>query len=258
MHATTASPTTKPEDMLKSRAWTERHFARAADLPISFVLDGKTVRGIPEAWHPTSSWRLIDANITEMVFAGTDAATGLSLQVVLTQYLDYPAVEWVAWFTNTGTTTTPIIRDILALDGDFRGSSPVLYHCNGDYYSAEGYTSQETALTAGSVMSFAPNGGRSCDGAFPYYRITFAGWGLSLAIGWPAQWAARFAGQADGVHVRAGQEKTNLRLAPGETIRTPRLAVLFWSGDSRRGVNLWRRWYLAHLLPRPNGQPLRP
>ena len=55
--------TTKPEDMLQSRAWAERFFSRAADLPISFVLDGKAIRGIPEEWRPVSNKRRIDANI---------------------------------------------------------------------------------------------------------------------------------------------------------------------------------------------------
>ena len=35
------------------------------------------------------------------------------------------------------------------------------------------------------------------------------------------------------------------------------MTLLSWTGDATRAVNLWRRWYLAHILPRPNGQPLR-
>ena len=114
------------------------------------------------------------------------------------------------------------------------------------------------ALASREAMKFAPNGGRPCDGAFPYYRIMLEDCGLSMAIDWTGQWAASFKGFADGVHVRAGQEKTNLRLMPGESIRTPRVPLLSWSGDVSRGVNLWRRWYLAHILPRPNGQSMKP
>ena len=55
-------------------------------------------------------------------------------------------MEWVAWFTNQSQDATPVIRDILALDASFNGPSPVLYHCNGDFYSEEGYTPQQTAL----------------------------------------------------------------------------------------------------------------
>ena len=244
--------------MSQSREWTGRFISGPAELPISFVFDGEGTRGIPPEWQPVRSRRRVDANMIETVFEGTEPGSGLNLRVECTEYQDYPVVEWVAWFTNRGHETTPVISDILAVDGAFAGSSPVLYHCNGDFNSEEGYTPQETPLRAGDTLEFAPNGGRPCDGAFPYYRVMFEDRGLSMAIGWPGQWAASFEGLSDGVHVRAGQEKTSLRLEPGESIRTPRMTVLSWTGDASRAVNLWRRWYLAHILPRPDGQPLRP
>lgn len=115
---------------------------------------------------------------------GDDATTGLNLRVECTQYQDYPVVEWVAWFTDKCREPTPLIRDILAIDETFSGSSPALYHCNGDFYSEEGYTPCETPLPVGEAMEFAPNGGRPCNGAFPYYRIMLKDCGLSMAIGW--------------------------------------------------------------------------
>jgi len=252
-----ASPLTKPEDMLKSREWASR-FVNPSALPISFVFEGKTIAGIPAEWKPVSRRRRIDANIIETVLEGDDAKTGLNIRVECAEYLDYPVVEWVAWFTNRGQKPTPVIRDILAMDGMLGGDSPVLRHCNGDFYSEKGYTSEETPLRPGDTLRFAPNGGRPCDGAFPYYRIAFDGCGLTMAIGWPGQWTVSFKGVAGGVHVQAGQESTNLRLNPGESVRTPRMTFLSWTGDRSRAVNLWRRWYLAHVLPRPNGQPLKP
>jgi alpha-galactosidase len=244
--------------MAQSRAWAQCYLANAAGLPVSFKLDGKPVRGIPKEWRPVARRRILDANIVETVFEGSDPATGLHLRVECAEYRDYPVVEWVAWFGNQGQDPTPVISDILALDGAFAGFGAVLWNCNGDFCNAEGYTPRETPLPAEATARFAPNGGRPCDGAFPYYRLVFQNWGLALAIGWPAQWAAQFKGVAAGVEVRAGQEKTSLRLLPGERIRTPRMTILAWAGDSSRAVNLWRRWYLAHVLPRPNGQPMRP
>jgi len=258
MNTVPAMPITTSEDMRKSRAWVGRLFSDAANLPISFVLDGKAIAGIPKEWHPVSDRRRIDANISETVFEGNDGRIGLNVRVECTEYRDYPVVEWVAWFTNKGHEPTPVIRDILAMDGAFGGASPILYHCNGDFYSEQGYTPQQTPLQAGHIVRFAPNGGRPCDGAFPYYRVMFEGCGLSIAIGWPGQWAASFRGLAEGVHVRAGQERTSLCLMPGERIRTPRMTVLSWSGEVSRAVNLWRRWYRAHILPRPDGQPMKP
>jgi alpha-galactosidase len=252
-------PLTTPEEMSLCRAWMGRYFTHPRDLPLSFVLDGQVVRGIPDAWQPSMTQRRIDANITETVYEGADAATGLRVRVECSAYRDYPVVEWVAWLTNTGSQPTPVISDLLALDASFEGASPVLSHCNGDYYSIDGYTPTDTPLKAGQPVAFAPTGGRSCDGAFPYYRIRFGDQGVTLAIGWPAQWSARFSADAsaDAVRVQAGQEKTHLRLRPGERIRTPRITVMTWTGDQDKAVNLWRRWYLTHILPRPNGQPMR-
>ncbi len=107
-------------------------------------------------------------------------------------------------------------------------------------------------------MEIGPSGGRPCDGAFPYFRLLFEDCGLTMAIGWPAQWHARFSDAGGAVSVRAGQDQTDMRLLPGETVRTPRITIMGWAGDQSHAVNLWRRWYRAHVLPRPGGQPARP
>ncbi len=258
MSPTHAITLTTAEDMRNVREWAGCFLDGPGSLPISFVYDGKPIRGIPNDWQPVTTRRRIDANIVETVFEGADPATGLRIRAEGVMYEDYPVVEWTAWLTNTGSATTPVISDLLGLDGQFDGTSTGLYHCNGDFNSANGYTPQESSLGPGDALHFAPAGGRPCDGAFPYFRILFEDGGLTLSVGWPGQWSADFKGLADGVQVRAGQEKTHLRLNPGETARTPRMTVLAWSGDASRAVNLWRRWYFAHLLPRPNGQPLAP
>ncbi len=86
---------------------------------------------------------------------------------------------------------------------------------------------------------------------------------MTLAVGWPGQWEATFQGTADGARIQAGQEIVSLNLLPGECIRTPRITLMAWEGNEtraskHRAINLWRRWYLTHVLPRPDGQPLRP
>ena len=52
----------------------------------------------------------------------------------------------------------------------------------------------------------------------------------------------------------AGQELVHLKLHPGEEIRTPLIVQMFYRGDVVRAQNLWRRWMLAHNLPRPGGK----
>ncbi|MBT3275355.1 MAG: hypothetical protein HN368_19525 [Spirochaetales bacterium] len=258
MNNTEAVSFIKPQDMVKSRELASHFFSEPEKLPISFVFDGKAICGIPEEWNPVSNRRRIDANIIETVFEGNDSETGMNVRVEYTEYQDYPVIEWVAWFTNKGHEPAPAIRDALAADWELKGASPILDHGNGDFYSGDGYTPCETPLHPGETITLAPNGGRPCDGAFPYFRLIFEGGGLSLAIGWPAQWSAGFSAVTDGVRVQAGQEKTDIRLLPGESIRTPRITVLSWTGGVSRAVNLWRRWYLTHILPRSDGQPMKP
>jgi alpha-galactosidase len=251
------SSATRPEDMQQSRLWLDRRMSTPESLPFSFVYGGQKVCGIPQSWNPVVHKRRIDANLLETVIEGHDPATRLTLRVEITQYQDYPVVEWVVWLENQGSQASPMIQDLLALDAVFEGSAPVLDYSNGDFYSADGYTPFETPLLPGEVTQLAPTGGRPCDGAFPYFRVRFASCGLTLAAGWPGQWTAAFAAVEGGVHISAGQEKTHLRLLPGEKIRTPRMTILSWVGNTSRAVNLWRRWYLAHILPRPDGQAMK-
>ncbi len=53
---------------------------------------------------------------------------------------------------------------------------------------------------------------------------------------------------------KGGQELTHFWLAPGEEVRTPLAVVQFWDGDWIDGQNVWRRWMIAHNLPRPGGK----
>ena len=58
-----------------------------------------------------------------------------------------------------------------------------------------------------------------------------------------------------GLRVCAGQQLTHLKLHPGEQIRTPLVVLQFWSGgDWIRAQNIWRRWMIAHSIPKPGGQ----
>jgi alpha-galactosidase len=255
---TSSSPATNPQDMVLSRTWTEAFLDAPATIPISFIYNGKKIKGIPATWKPTVTTRRVDANLIEHVFEGVSSRTGLKIRCEMLEYQDYPVVEWTVWFSNIGKKPTPILSDIEALEASFAGKAPVLYHCNGDFCHESGYAPEETPLSAGTELTYAPNGGRPCDGAFPYYRVKFKDCGITLAIGWPGQWEATFAGTKKGVSIKTGQQLFHARLNPGECIRTPRITLLSWTGDTARAINLWRRWYLAHVLPRPNGQPLQP
>ena len=110
-----------------------------------------------------------------------------------------------------------------------------------------------------SEHRFAPAGGRPTSVGFPYFNLEWPGEGLIVVIGWPGQWAAQFTRDAgDGLRVRGGQELTRFKLHPGEEARSPLIALQFWQGDRVRAQNLWRRWMLAHNLPRTRDGKLPP
>jgi alpha-galactosidase len=233
-------------------------FDESSTFPLSFVYDGTLLRGIPAEWSPRRSFRRFGSTIVETAYEGRDPGTGLGVRVEVVRYLDFPVVEWTAWFTNHSDRPSPRLQDVGALEADFDGRDGAVYHGNGDFYSNDGYSWDTTPMAGRALLEISPNGGRPCDGAFPYFRLLNEGGGFSVAIGWPGQWYARFSDSGDAISVRAGQERTDMRLRPGESVRTPRITVMGWAGEQEHAVNLWRRWYRAHVMPCPGGQPARP
>jgi alpha-galactosidase len=82
-----------------------------------------------------------------------------------------------------------------------------------------------------------------------------SGQGLIVVLGWPGRWAAQFdCDDSNALKIRGGQELTKMKLLPGEEIRTPLSLAMFWKGDATRAQNLWRRWFIAHNMPRTKGK----
>lgn len=114
----------------------------------------------------------------------------------------------------------------------------------------------EAVLARGTAKRITAAGGRPTNSHLSYFNLQRPGdGGLIIVVGWPGQWAADFlCDEAGGLRIRAGQEQTRLKLLPGEEIRTPLMVLQFWKGDRLRAQNIWRRWMLAHNVPRPGGK----
>ncbi len=256
---------TKDELQLKSQ-WVHTHFTdatRAADaLPFTFRHDDKPSGELLSYWphkHETAS---LGAQRKQHADCWTDPRTGLEVRCVAVEYADDPVIEWTVYFTNTGKTNTPILEDIQGINTTFSCAGAgecVLHGIKGDFCSADSYEPYTQTFVANTTRKFSPNGsGKSCDGpeGWPYYNLQLPDGGVMLAIGWPGQWASSFArDEHDDLRIRAGQELTHLRLQPGEQIRAPLIALYFWQGtDVLRAQNIWRRWYVAHNMPKVDGQ----
>lgn len=231
-------------------------------LPFSFRYGDRDGRDVLTAAKRTEESKTLDDGRTQRTITWTDAASGLQVRCVAVEYRDYPTVEWTLHFKNTGTADTPILSGIQALDTGFTraDSEFLLHHQAGSQATMDDYRPLQTPLGPGRELRLASSGGRGSDGVWPYFNLDWGGAGAIVALGWPGQWAATFnrdGGQ--GLHVRAGQELTHFKLLPGEEVRTPLVVLQFWTGgDWIDAQNVWRRWMLAHNVPRLDGKLPQP
>jgi alpha-galactosidase len=239
------------------------HVNRADGPPFSFIYDGKPSSALLTKWPSTSEIQTIgDRTLKTTVY--TDPDTRLRVTVVYTTYKDYPAVEWVVRFKNTGASDTPIIEKALASALQFNSwpeGPSTLYRARGSDATRSDFAPIQDSLSGKSEISFGPPAGRSSEAdALPFFNIAGPDRGIMVGIGWSGSWLAvvRRAG-ARSLGFDAGMPKTHFRLHPGEEVRIPMISLLFWKGADRfDGHNLFRRFVLAHHAPRPNGKLLVP
>ena len=228
--------------------------AQRSGPPLSFAYEGRSSSELLAVWPREDTREKIDDTRTRHTRTWTDKRTGLVVRCVGVEYHDFPTVEWTVYFKNTGTKDTPILADIQPLDTSFsrgpRGEF-LLHHHIGSVATMDDYRPLQTPLRANERRRFASSSGRGSDGVWPYFNVEWPGAGVIVAVGWPGQWAATFARDGTtGLNLRAGQERTHFKLLPGEEVRTPLIALQFYRGDWIRAQNVWRRWMIAHNLPR--------
>ena len=226
-------------------------------IPLTFYYGNEQIRGIPAAFNPKVRLLRPDASMDMYIIEGTDAK-GLTLRAEYMEYRDFPVTEWVAYFTNNGTENTPVISDIRIIDGFFTGENPVFVHGNGDNCQPSGYEMYSEALTGPVTTHPYDHSGTPCCGASPYMNLIFDSYGIKIGVGWPAQWSATAAPAEGGAALTIGQQRCAFCIRPGETMRTPRVNLLGYTGGENQGINMWRKWYIKHILPRENGEPVPP
>ena len=255
--ATAVSPSA--DELAKSRQWAAAKFEAGVEPFFSFTYAGKPSSQLLKTWEARRASRTLDDRRTEHTIVYTDPMTGLVLRCVVIEYRDYPTVEWTLYFKNTAKQDSPILADIQALDivvhsgqqGEF-----LLHHHAGSQANSADYQPWERVLHPETTARFVPLGGWPSSNDWPYYNLQWAGGGLIIVVGWPGQWASNFCrDQRDGLHITAGQETTHFKLLPGEEVRSPLMVLQFWKGgDWIRAQNIWRRWLIAHNMPRPGGR----
>ena len=245
--------------------------ARLQDLPwaesttansfgYSFLYGGKPSAGLLKNWTERHDASEPGPPQGREISVRRDSATGLEVRTEAIRFQDFPAVEWTVYFTNTGTSDTPVLESIQAFDSTLPvrpDTRAVLHWARGGVASFDDFAPETKTLSPGTRSRLQPGGGRSSSQVMPFFNIESSGSGVIAAIGWSGEWAAEFSADPAGqVSLKAGMDLTHLVLHPGETIRTPHMLFLFYEGDAVRGQNLLRQFILAHHRPDRDGQPL--
>lgn len=253
------------EEMDRRDAWVNDSLRRPDQNtpPFSFVYGGRHSDELLGGWKYTTATKKLDDKRTRRTHTYLDPETRLEVRAEVVQYSDYPTVEWTVYFRNTGQKDTPILEDLRALDmalsrgeeGEF-----ILHHAIGSPMSETDFKPLLSVLGPSAKKRVTAGGGGPTDTDLCFFNVEIPDrQGLIIGLGWPGQWAADFVRDADsGLRVAAGQELTHLRLYPGEEVRTPLVVLQFWEGgDWIRAQNVWRRWMIAHNMPRPGGKSMR-
>jgi alpha-galactosidase len=248
-----------PDEWNLRAAWTREHLGtNVAELPFSFTYAGKPSADLLENWRLESTVQDRGANGLQHTLSFADPATGLAVRCEATEFARHTAVEWVVYVENNGPQDTPLLTAIQALDWRLESpNAPTLHYARGALCSYDDFQPLADSLNPNAPVQLQAGGGRSSSDFLPFFNLELAGRGVVAGLGWSGEWAAEFRREAaPRTRVRAGQALTHLRLRPGERIRTPRVALLFYAGDWVRGQNLWRRFLLDEHRPKVNGRPV--
>lgn len=242
--------------------WINTYFAQGKVPPFSFAYEEISSGKFITDWKFSKKKLSAPKGMVAYTVSWTDPTNVLRVTCDVRGYEDSKAVEWTLRFKNISRYNTSKVAVVRV--ADYKVSEPSASGftarwtsgCNG---RPDDFTTEEKDLRAGVLMEFTPEKGLSSTGsALPYFNVVSRGAdaGVVMAIGWTGRWNARLTGVTSlEYRMFAGLEKANFYLKPGEEVRTPLVATIFWIGsDAADGQNALRRHILAHHSP---AAPLR-
>jgi alpha-galactosidase len=253
-----------PTDRAALTTWLSGKFGpRATSPPFSFQYGDQSSAAQLTGWTVTDDGASVaHPGRSQQRSTYVDPRTRLEVQVDVTTFADYPAVEWVLGIRNASTVDSAVLSDLHALDltVPVAASAEVgLHYARGSTAQASDFKAVDRRLAAGDQVRLTPSGGRSSDGVLPFFNVELPdGLGVIAAVGWSGQWQVLLERDStDGrLRMRAGLERLRTLLHPGEAIRSPRILLVFWTGERAHGQNLLRRLLLEHYTPRRGSQAI--
>ena len=234
--------------------------ALAPPYPFSFVYGGEHSDDVMGVWRQERHSEELDANRKQITTIWIDPGTGLRVHWEVIRFSDFPALEWLLYFENTGTKDTPIIQDIQSLDLTLQ--SPLsndipyrLHKTNGAPSNPTDFEVSIAVINKENAESMGGGEGRSSNKDFPFLKIETGQGSIIIAVGWSGQWHANVECKDDKqLRVTAGLEKTRFLLHPGEKVRSPRMLVLHWEGDTLESNAQFRQLIYKHYVAMRNGE----
>lgn len=248
-------------ELASASGWWDGNFGSKAPVPFSFVIDGQVSSQFLDRCSRTAKDSRTKGKLTRTI-TFLDKASGLETKCVATKFEGSSALEWVVYLENKGTKPTPIIENVQVWDSSYSiGVSKLatIHRSLGDHNSGDSFRPIDTQLKVGENLVLYPNEGKSSDPHMPFLNLeTEPGKGIAVGIGWSGQWQATLTRlEHSRVSVQVGQQLTHFKLLPGESVRTPRMLLVFWNGtDELRGNNLMRQTLMSQYLVKRNGKPV--
>ena len=218
-------------------------------------------------WDLASEQTGDDETKTDYTLTYTKSGEPLTVTVYATLYKAYPVIEWTIWLTNTGDKNSAQITDFNALGYVFGAeqadSQFKLTTFEGSHEANDSFKAETLVLDKDQSKQVSGTGGKSSVTWSPYINLQWASekaaWGkegVFISNGWSGQWTTISSNTGSGVEVVAKQEYLDTYLAPGESIRSPLITLLFWEKDLMRSQNIWRDWVYNVAMPQPDGEPI--
>ena len=229
------------------------YLSEPAKLPVEFDYDGRHYRGLGDCTPVESTMSPTGGMYRVRV------APELDVRVVGRHVAAYDETEYVVWFENNGKTVSKLLCNPWAFVGGFEGERPLLRGILGDHVNR--YAAYEHDL-AKADRYFFNKSGRATHVDFPYFDLVHGDGGTLIALGWAGTWEAIFTSVGGEASVRARTDYNwHMQLLPGEKVRTGLVVLMDYAGrDQDAAMNKWRRWFVAHNMPRANakGDPVEP
>jgi len=184
-------------------------------------------------------------------------ADGLKVRIVREDYADFGAVEWTVWFENTGKENSRQLTDIKALDSDFASPSNgcTVLSAKGTHARIDDFSLVTMEGKLGETVEMKDRG----SGDFiPFANVDMGGEGVIIGIGWTGHWFLNTEVGEKKVHITAGMPGVDTYLKPGEHVRSPRILVMPWKGKTIDAQNKFRRFMVAHHLPKDKNGSVEP